>query len=163
MARDGGVRPKTHIINAKHTIQEAVTQEYAAFPGLCLRIYVQRQTEQGTPGYFGMFERARPWPRATPADAAAGTAFFMQHWYVELRDGDVVRICLDARVPGGPGQGDPPPENLPGPVDDPWRWLPNNPRRIRGPKALPEEVTRGKGGIDARQTLLEMDGVLGTL
>jgi len=124
---------KTHIINAKHTIQEAVTQEYAAFPGLCLRLYVQRQTTRGTPGHTGMFERAKPWPRAIPGDAAAGTSFFMEHWYSRLRNGDVVRILLDDRVPGGPAQGEPPgPENLPGPMDDPWRLTPNNPRLTLG-------------------------------
>jgi len=132
---------KPHIINAKHTIHEAVTQEYAAFPGLCLQIYVQRQTRPGRTGHFVMFERARPWPRATPADAAAGTAFFEEYWYSKLREGDVVRICLDARVPGGPGQGDPPgPESLP-PADFPWRLLPNNPRLPLGPKTLQEMHT----------------------
>jgi hypothetical protein len=130
-----------HIINAKHTIQEAVSQEYTAFPGVCMTIYVQRQTDAGMRQVI-MFQRASVIPVRTQRDRDAISAFLNEDNYGKLRNGDVVRILVDDRYPGGPGQGDPPgPENLPGPVDDPWRWLPNNPRRIIGPRRLQEMRT----------------------
>jgi hypothetical protein len=129
-----------HIINAKHTIQEAVSQEYTAFPGVCMMIYVQRQTNAGMRQVI-MFQRASVIPVHTQRDRDATSAFLIEDNYGKLRNGDVVRILVDDRYPGGPGQGDSAgPENL-GPADFPWRLLPNNPRLPLGPTTLQEMRT----------------------
>jgi hypothetical protein len=130
---------RTHIINAKHTIQEAVTQEYTAFPGVCQMINVRRALDSHK---FIIFERPSPWSKEyTPADADATSTFFTEDIYPSLRNRDTVDIVVDGRKPGGPQAVAPDHEIFVGPMDDPYNWSPVGFGGGRGPDTLQDMRT----------------------
>jgi hypothetical protein len=129
----------THIINANHTIQEAVTQEYTAFPGVCQRITVRRALDSHN---FLIFERPSPGSKEyTPADTDATSTFFTEDQYEYLKNGDTVSIVVDGRKPGGPQEVAPDHEIFVGPMDDPYNWSPVGFGGGRGPDTLQDMRT----------------------
>jgi hypothetical protein len=141
---DNTYTPTPHIINAEHTLQEAIRQEYGVFPGRCQLIQLRRPVYDDNnvqvPGGLAavaaglhprpivIFERSHAWDvNYTQRDKDETSAFFMQCLHMNLRTGDEVTIILDGRKPDGPNQVD---EDYGrpswvGPMDDPWNWAPN--------------------------------------
>ena len=136
--------PTPHIINAEHTLQEAIRQEYGVFPGRCQLIQLRRPVYDDNnmlvPAGLAataagvntrpivIFERPNAWrPDYTQRDKDEASAFFKQCLHMNLRTGDEVTIILDGRKPGGPNQVDPDygRPSWVGPMDDPWNWAPN--------------------------------------
>ena len=79
---------RRHTINGDHTVQQAVKEQYAAFPGACQRV-VQRRGA----GLLGL----HLWDR-TPH----GCAFFSRDKYDMMNEGDVIDIEVEDVCPGGP-------------------------------------------------------------
>jgi hypothetical protein len=77
-----------HTINAEHTVQAAVRQEYAAFPAACRRVVLRRGG-----GPYG----AKLWDLS-----AHGDAFFSRDQYEFINAGDVVEIEVSRMRPDGP-------------------------------------------------------------
>jgi hypothetical protein len=172
--------PTPHIINAEHTLQEAICQEYAVFPGRCqliqLRLPVYDDNNVEVPGGLAavaagrhnaplvIFERSNSWNvNYTQQDKDETSAFFMQCLYMNLRIGDVITIILDGRKPGGPLACLPGRENQVGPMDDPSNYSPDSiaDRVWTGPRQVdPYYVTRRIMGPD---TLQEMRTCLHTM
>lgn len=75
-----------HTINGDHTVQGAVRQAYAAFPGACLRVVRRR----------GVIARLPLWDR-TPH----GCAFFSRDKYDMLQAGDEIDIEVEDVRPDG--------------------------------------------------------------
>ena len=96
--------PRQHTINARHTIQEAVIEEYPQFPGFCMGVALVRQTPNG-PHQSVMWRRSHALRHTrTPSreDEIGGNRFFREDRYSELRTFDAILIFVDIRTPKGP-------------------------------------------------------------